>query len=416
MFRRLLPCCTGLWLVWVFPAAGAAADPAATAGPQDVQRLRQMVGCVYGWDGAGKTAFEPSLRAELERLAQQLSTAPLQEAAGKLIPELEQAALLRPRIAALARDIEAARGRYVLEPAGPPWLRPLVGEDAMQLFARLTVVDMFDRNLPPKSGQVNEAVDDAWVERLAGLPHLKTLDLSATAITDESLKVVGSLRTLQRLNLTLTRVTDPGLAALAGLTDMRHFSLASTKCTGQGMAHLQGWSRLENLNFHYTPVNDQGLEAIGRLASLVRLEIVHVHFTDTGAQHLARLTNLQRLQIGSREASAEAVAAVRGLPRLFELDLHDWQASPEGLRYAGEIPNLYVLRYYGPLDDAGADVLGQFKRLHTLHLPHTQLTDAGLRPLAQLTGLTRLHVHSPRLTPQGREALRKALPQAMLTP
>ncbi|MBN1846895.1 MAG: hypothetical protein JW810_14510 [Sedimentisphaerales bacterium] len=97
---------------------------------------------------------------------------------------------------------------------------------------------------------------------LAGLPHLRTLDLrrntfdrmalsglkdvnslttlllSDTNIQDEDLEPIGRLKNLERITLHRTRVTDEGLACLANLKNLKYVSLYETQTTPSGREQL----------------------------------------------------------------------------------------------------------------------------------------------------------------------------------
>ena len=64
-------------------------------------------------------------------------------------------------------------------------------------------------------------VNDAWLERIAGLPDLRRLDVANADIRGPGLKHLGTLPSLESLNLTLTPITDDALerCQLAGVYD-----------------------------------------------------------------------------------------------------------------------------------------------------------------------------------------------------
>ena len=370
-----------------------------TASTNDVALLKSVVATVDAWDARGKAKFDVELAGRLEQSWRAMRDPALRIKARELLPELERAAVLRPRLQEIATATKAANGTVVFEPGGPQWLRDLVGAEGLHLLDKLTSIDLYDRQNPhDKSYKRNERLVDGWLDRLADLPDLVSLDLANTSMKGPGLKVLGTLKNLERLNLTLTPITDPYLENLRGLSKLRVLSLASAKCTGEGFGFLGNLRQLENANFHFTPVNDAGLAGISAVTSIERLEIVHVHFTDAGAVHLAKLVNLERLQLGSREATGAAVAQVTGLRKLRELDLHDGQATPEGARHAGKIESLRVVRVYGLIKDEGAQHLAGLKNLEVLIVPGTGITDVGLEYFAGMKGLKRLEINGCKVT------------------
>ncbi len=377
----------------------------------DLATLKNLIAAANAWDARGKTRFDSGLAASLEQSWRSIRDPLLRIKARELVPSLERAALLRPRLTEIAAAAKTAKGVAAFESGAPQWLGDLVGADSLRVFDRITSVNLFDGQNPhDKSYKRNETLVDAWLDRLTDLPDLVSLDLANTGVQGPGLKVVGTLKNLERLNLTLTPITDGHLQHLAGLTKLRVLSLASAKCTGEGFRFLGNLGQLENANFHFTPVNDAGLAGISTVTSLERLEIVHCHFTDAGAPHLAKLVNLERLQIGSLEATGAAIQSLSGLGRLRELDLHDGQATAEGVRHASKLPSLRVLRIYGAIKDEGAEPIAQLTNLEVLVANSGGLTDAALDHFARLPRLRILDIKGNKITDAAIAKLKQTLP------
>ncbi|MEN6451886.1 MAG: hypothetical protein ABFC96_15455 [Thermoguttaceae bacterium] len=170
--------------------------------------------------------------------------------------------------------------------------------------------------------------NDAGLERLKGLSHLRTLRLgpcpNVTAaglanikglpqlaeitfcqgdeVTDAWLEQLGALAQLRSLRLTCcTNVTDAGLAHLKGLTNLQTLDLEY--CTGisdAGIKHLKGLTLLRNLGMRGTKIGDEGLAHLAGLAELQSLNLDEcTNVTDAGLQHLTGLSNLKSLSLVS---------------------------------------------------------------------------------------------------------------------
>lgn len=111
------------------------------------------------------------------------------------------------------------------------------------------------------------------------------------------------------------------------------------------------------------------LVKMGLLANLTDLNLDNSQATEAGLEHLKRLTKLQRL------------------------DLCNMQITDSGLEHLKKLTNL-------------AD----------LNLVNTQVTDAGLKHLKGMASLNNLHLHQSETTAEGRELLRRALPNCKITP
>jgi Leucine-rich repeat (LRR) protein len=402
------PLCLALLLATCALPAGAAAP-----GKADVEALKRWLALANTFP-TGKEARE-DFRRRLDSAANAISDADLRKKARDLTPELEKSAELSSRIRKILKDISVYGGSGKTEPGGPEWLRKLVGDEPMQVFARLTELSAVDRSLPIKSGRRNTKVTDEWLKNLAGLPDLKKLDIHAADVHGTGLDHIATLETLQSLNLTLLPINDEPLRRIAGLKNLRALLLASTKVTGTCCRHFTGMTKLANLNFHSAPISDDGLEQIGKLASLERLEIVHTGFTDKGAKHLAGLKNLKRLQLGSRGGTGKALASLSSLKNLQELDVYDGQATQEGIDRIAHLASLRVLRMSGgALASASFKPLGGLDKLESIVLIHNQATDASVKTLSACKALRKLAIEEPKVTPACLGELRRALPKLMI--
>lgn len=283
-------------------------------------------------------------------------------------------------------------------------------------------IDLYNGNNPLKGkGGKNEAVNDAWLERLSGLTTLRRLSLSNCAITNDGLRHIAGLTGLEDLNLTLTAISDTGLAHLARLTELRGLGLASSQCTGSGFAHLKGLRKLENVNGHFTPFNDEGLKAIAEVGVSGRLWLGHTHFTDEGARSFAMLKAMKTCGIGSKEksSSGEAVAHLADLTQLQDLALLDNQATPEGIAHAAKITDLRRLDVsYAPnVGDASLKLLAAHPKLEELIIGGSALiTGEGVRALAESGSLKKLTLQGLKKVPEDAVAgLKKARPSLEIT-
>jgi len=78
-------------------------------------------------------------------------------------------------------------------------------------------------------------------QQLAGLRHLRTLELAGTCISDEGMKYLSVLQSLQYLDLSRTAVTAAGLAQVTesgGLPNVEQLDLSYTKVTHEGVRRL----------------------------------------------------------------------------------------------------------------------------------------------------------------------------------
>ncbi|HJT31543.1 MAG TPA: hypothetical protein VJ783_05785 [Pirellulales bacterium] len=123
-----------------------------------------------------------------------------------------------------------------LEPRGPRWLWPIVGndffddQDRFVLYYSKTFTDM-PGNGPPFAEQ--------GLAPLRYLPTLVSVDLHGCDVSDAGLVYLGELRRLRELDLSETPVSDAGLAHLRGLTSLRHLYLKNTRVSDAAVGELQ---------------------------------------------------------------------------------------------------------------------------------------------------------------------------------
>jgi internalin A len=146
-------------------------------------------------------------------------------------------------------------------------------------------------------------VDDAGIERLAGLPHLRAINLNNTKLTDAALDSLSRLATLERLYLDGTRVTDAGLRAMRYQWNLKILDLRNCAITDEGAQHLAKNEGLEFVRLDNTKVTDRGLRALANLPRLQALSCVNCKITDEGAEKLLRAEHLAHCQLEGTSVS-----------------------------------------------------------------------------------------------------------------
>jgi hypothetical protein len=129
---------------------------------------------------------------------------------------------------AVVKRLQELDGGREVEQGGPDWLRRILDEDAMSVFDRVTSVHV----------QTDEFTDRDLAE-VAGLPHLRSLVLWSTSVTDAGMAHLGKRKTLEELDLHDCAVGDSGLAQLAGLTNLGTLTLSKTSVTDAGYESLR---------------------------------------------------------------------------------------------------------------------------------------------------------------------------------
>ena len=132
------------------------------------------------------------------------------------------------------------------KPAGPDWLRRLLGENFFNDVYGLQIKTIG----APRLEQVKEMFKLKWV------------GLENTDVTDADLVALKGLPRLESLDLSFTTVGDDGLANLEKLTELRWLYLAGTNVTDDGLVHLKTLHRLHELDLTGTRVTDAGMNSL----------------------------------------------------------------------------------------------------------------------------------------------------------
>jgi uncharacterized membrane protein len=93
------------------------------------------------------------------------------------------------------------------------------------------------------------------------LPHLSTVDLSATKITDKSVAALESAKNLRQVRLSETAVTDASIDTLLKLSGLESINFYGTKVTDAGIQKLSALPNLKRLYLWQTAVTPDAVKA-----------------------------------------------------------------------------------------------------------------------------------------------------------
>ncbi|MDO4583146.1 MAG: hypothetical protein Q4D62_03480 [Planctomycetia bacterium] len=231
----------------------------------------------------------------------------------------------------------------------------------------------------------------AW--RRANVPIKLSLNLNGS-IDDASLKVLGNVPHLREINLTSTAISDDGLRHLAPLSELESLILISTRVRGTSFQYLENLRSLRELTLTSSEFGDEGMERIGTMTSLEELRLDDTAITDQGMPYLEKLHELKLLNLQGSLISDQGLEAIAGLDQLLELYL------------GGTIP-YDGLVYESPISDAGLNLLQDLTELRILHLNDTQISDTGIPFLKKMKKLRELNLADTYITDASLPALRR---------
>lgn len=286
------------------------------------------------------------------------------------------------------------------------------------------------------SAGLSFAADSAdWIERLGGkverdaVNRIVAVNLRGSWINDgDEMTRLAELPHLETLDLSHTRITDEGLLRLKRAPKIRNLSLFYAEwITDQGMTAIRDWKHLKRLNLRGARISDGTLELVGKITGLEALDIAHTSVTDNGLEHLITLVHLKELAMGRGRLTNKSLGILRMLPTLTSLDLSGARPAP---------PDMAGNRAAGPgIPEEALRAMAELKELRALKLGHTSIGGAGLRMLSALDKVEKLGLEGCRriddaaaaelvnwkslkyldlqdtqVTHEGVEALRKARP------
>ena len=247
---------------------------------------------------------------------------------------------------------------------------------------------------------------------LAKLPSLRTLNLSESALSDETLtaleKAVPKLASLDVRGCELSDKSAELLAHFTGLRALR-FSGKSGKTTisDDGLKLLAACKSLKVLALDDLWIGTPGLEALSGLSELEELYLAGTVVDDDSCKLIAKYPRIRKLRLARTQVSDAGLEALSGCKTLEEIDLsEDSLISDEGMAHLAKLTNLKKLNLWRvQITDAGAVQLAPLTKLLWLNLDNSKLADGGLVLLKDMKSLTFLHIGSTQVTEAGAASL-----------
>jgi Leucine Rich repeat len=173
-----------------------------------------------------------------------------------------------------ARTALAADGIAVLETAAEP-------DDAPSPFQSWET---------PKVVRVQsntQRITDAELPKIAVISQDINLVLASCPITDDGLSRIAGKTNIRWLSLAKTAVDDDGMKHLRGM-NLRSLDLSATKITDSGLAALGecDFPRLKEIAFEHTSITDAGLMHLANFRTLEWVSTAGTKITEDGRRHL----------------------------------------------------------------------------------------------------------------------------------
>ena len=210
-------------------------------------------------------------------------------------------------------------------PPGPEWLRKILGND---LFTNVTGADLrnagisdatllYLTRLPHLTSLCLRYYPGTDLKRFTGFPHLKTLWIMGSRISDEGLDNMRMFSQLESLCLADAQITNSGLNNLQEMPQLQELYLQNNAITDDGLKYLQGLSQLQLLCLDKTAITDNGLKTLRKLSHLQTLCLNGTKITDAGLENLKDFGQLRTLGIHQTIITYAAIQDLqKALPNL----------------------------------------------------------------------------------------------------
>lgn len=148
--------------------------------------------------------------------------------------------------------------------AGPdPALKSAVDGLAKEFPGAVTFESQESANVTFTAVSMRGKLDDAMFGKLGPvIPHLATIDLSATKITDKSVAALEPAKNLRMVRLSETGITDSAIDSLLKLPELESVNFFGTKVTDAGVRKLAALPKLKHLYLWQTSVTPEAVKAI----------------------------------------------------------------------------------------------------------------------------------------------------------
>ncbi len=294
-------------------------------------------------------------------------------------------------------------------------------ESAIDLIAKQTDLETL------QIGDYRE-LNDAMVAKLTGLTQLKSLFLTNSGISDESLKTVAAaFPNLVELNISYNaRLTDEALSEVAKLTNLEQLTMiycnfsefgiadiselpklkmldirGNMQVGNGGMTYVASLPALKSFKYMCSTVDDFGMEALSEANGLESLEIHEFGISDQSGEYIRKLENLTSLIMAQCTAfGSSGLSALKGLP-LTRLTLRGLASVDDpGMETFRELPTLrrLYLQDMPSITDTGLMNLVYLKNLDTLDIQGVAITDKTIETIAKLENLKTLAIKSTNIT------------------
>ena len=303
-------------------------------------------------------------------------------------------------------------------------------------LAHLAGLTKLDRLVIFNTGKIT----DAGVAHFSRMKSLTSLWITHENLTDEALKTIGGLPALENLLVHTEseasvdpigkragkgKIGDVGLGYLAGLGHMKSLALPATAAGKTGFEALAKLESLESLRVETGPLSEGMLSPLRSLPKLRSLFIESPAVDDSALECLATFPALSLLEVHSPTLSPANLDCIARADQLTYITLDCPNLTDDQLAHIGTMKRLKTLQLVNveKITDSGIEVLRGLNALGVLAImsrgmqgvfAKCQITDRGLSTAAALPKIRMVRIYSPRITKAGLDRVKKECPGVSL--
>jgi hypothetical protein len=181
-------------------------------------------------------------------------------------------------------------------------------------------------------------MDHDALARLRSPREMENMSIANFSVTDDDLKVVGSMTNLRTLEITGSNypiatcpITDAGIAALDNLTELEALILTKSQITDDAAPHLAKHRKLAFLQLPGNRLTDKSTPWLGQLTEMFHLSIMEAEIGDAGFGNLPNLTKIEHLSADGTKITDEGLVHLAHLTSLKSLSVRRTKVTPEGV-------------------------------------------------------------------------------------
>lgn len=178
----------------------------------------------------------------------------------------------------------------------------------------------------------NTELDDIGAAHLSRFKMLERLSLEQTEVTDKIIDLAAGLPRLKLLFISRTAVKGKNLHKLSALKELQFLRMSNNQLAEGAVAGLKDAKQLKRLDLRRCAVKDADILALSGLTELLSLELAdNRDVTDRALQPIKAMKKLRWLDISGTKITARALVKAK-LPSLFRINFLQGQYSQDEIK------------------------------------------------------------------------------------